>query len=187
MARLGRDPGSNARDKFLDRPPGQYAPMSLGYISRLQSVGKKLEPYINPSGWDDTRHGQIFWQKVNMKASKTGLGFPPFHLSRFGTHARRQRRAWQSILDDHNQAAYIWKSADSDTQMKIFGSQLRSAKIPKALMHEMAKLCAEIYEETDTVLLELTKKIHVEPLPAFSIPWEVLPEDKSGPLMSFGS
>jgi hypothetical protein len=53
---------------------------------------------------------------------------------------------------DNVQAMAIWRAVDRDDQLNIFQNQLRSAKDPTKLMHEMAKFCAEAYSQNKEAL-----------------------------------
>ncbi|KUJ19767.1 uncharacterized protein LY89DRAFT_779673 [Mollisia scopiformis] len=62
----------------------------------------------------------------------------------------------QSVLNKDDLAAKIWKEADTETQLRIFRAQLWSTKVPTALMHEIARFCAEMCRKGDTQTLSIT-------------------------------
>lgn len=65
------------------------------------------------------------------------------------SHTTIVTTAKPSKPNERGRAMAIWNAVDSKTQLGIFKSQLKSAKDPKVLLHELATFCAEVYRKTD--------------------------------------
>lgn len=90
-------------------------------------------------------------------------GKPPLHYwSTDGRGPQRSSGAGQTRPTRCEQVMMAWETADSQTQSQIFRTQLRYAKCPKALIHEMTMFWNEKYGETAE---GLPSEYVVEPTP----------------------